>query len=443
MSNKPTKTDDWNTYRLALQERTYHIEWLSSMVDLQMMRERFLPMLQLHKPRSSEDMRLILPFENIEIRGQFEKHALLLKGYISVTIETAGVAHPDVLYLPCKKSNYRGIEEPKEEFSEAGPLEAFTESLETNSNMIRRRLVTEQLQVRNLTLGSAKTPASIFYLAESQILADRLTYQVEQASIDHPKTLLDISNFAMRLPNGKSTFFPPYEFTELPLHAIHMLESGKVILVMEGSRKALIAPTSFEDSFVTVSDLFLSHNYVVVIRVVRVFSFIMALTLTPLYVAVNTYHFQIFSIKLIETMLISRYQVPFSAFFEALIMELLVLIQLEAVTRLPTKLSQSAGIVAGIVLGSAAVEAGLVSNVMLVMVAVSALFTLTSASVQMRNFLFVLKIPCLILAQLYGMTGIGLFWFLMLSRMFAVRSLDQPFALFGLLPFSRYLKGKE
>ncbi|SFT28451.1 spore germination protein [Paenibacillus sp. BC26] len=436
------KTDDWNTYHLALQERTYRIEWLSSMVDQQVMQERFLPMLQLHKPHSSEEMKRILPIANIEIKTYTDKHHYLLQGYISVTIETAGVAHPDVLYLPSKKNNYRGIEAPLEEFAESGPMEAFTESLESNVNMIRRRLMSEQLHIRNLVLGSGKLPVAILNMADNVMEADRLTYQVEQASIDHAIALLDISSFAMLLPNGTRTFFSPYDFAELPLRAVHALESGKVIMLMEGSRKALIAPTSFEDSFTTASDLFSPRYYVMLIRILRVACFIMALMLTPLYVAVSTYNFQMFPSKIIETLLVSRYRVPFSPFVEALFMEILVLIQLEAVTRLPNKLSQSAGIVAGIVLGTAAVEAGIVSNVMLVLVSISSLLTLASATVQLRGMLFFLKVPSLMLAVMLGLPGICMFWFLLLSRLFAVRSLDKPLALFGIHPLSRYIKGK-
>ncbi|WP_165822710.1 spore germination protein [Paenibacillus montanisoli] len=441
MNVKP-KTDDWHTYLLELQERTYRIEWLSSMADQQIMRERILPMLQQYRPRSSEDMKLILPIADIEIRTHREKHAFLITGYISITLETAGVAHPDVLYAPCKSINYRSVEEPKEEYSESGPKDAFTESLNVNLNLIRRRLMSEQLHVRMLTVGSGKLPAAVVFMADNRLTADRLIYQVEQSSIDHPKALLDISNFATLLYNGKHTFFEPFEFTELPLQTVHMLENGKVALLMEGSRKAMIGPASFEDTFVASSDLFLPLPQVRAIRYARVICFVFSLLLTPLYVAVATYNFEMFPLKVIQTLLISRHNVPFSPFVEAFMMESLVMVQLEAIARLPNKLSQSAGVVAGIIIGTAAVEAGVISNVMLVLVSASSLLTLASATVQLRNMLFLLKLPSLLMAMVLGLPGICVFWFLLLSRLFVVRSLDRPFTLFGFNPMSRYFKGK-
>ncbi|WP_308637060.1 spore germination protein [Paenibacillus silvisoli] len=441
-SDEKSSTDDWQVYLISLKERTYRIEWLSSMADQQIMRERIMPMLQQHRPRSSEEMKLILPVPNIEIKTHAEKHAYLLLGYVGITLETAGVAHPDVLYAPCKSFNYRGIEEPREEYAELGPYDSFTESIEVNLNLVRRRLMSEQLHVRMLTVGSGRLPAAVVYMADNRLIADRLIYQVEQSSIAHPQAILDISNFATILHNGKRPFFEPFDFTELPLQAVHMLGHGKVLLLLEGSRKAMIGPASFEDVFVAPSDHFLPHLQVMALRYVRILCFVLSLMLTPLYVAVSTYDFEMFPLKVIQTLLISRYNVPFSPFIEAVMMETLVIVQLEALTRLPTKLSQSAGIVSGIILGTAAVEAGVVSNVMLVIISASSLLMLASATIQLRNMLFFLKLPSLLLAILLGLPGICVFWFLLLSRLFAVRSLDKPYTRFGLNPLSRFMKGE-
>lgn len=134
---------------------------------------------------------------------------------------------------------------------------------------------------------------------------------------------------------------------------------------------------------------------------------------------------------------------PTPTFVEALLMELALLVLLEAVARLPTKLSQSAGVVAGIVLGTAAVEANLVSNVMIVVMAASSLFTLASASPALRYAVFVHTVPALLLADIWGMNGIILFWFLYAARLLQLRSLNRPFATFGFSQLAQFLRRSD
>lgn len=424
-------TDELETYRISCGQMNYTLQWLSTLADDKQIKERLLPYLMAVQPATLAQLQSTTPIPGILFVTNIDAQKYLLQGHVSVIMENIVGPETPAAVIPVQKQQYRSIEEPKEEFAELGPFEAFTESLETNLYMMRRRLPIEEVCVHKIEYDNGRIKGAIVYHKDHKQEALQLEQEAQTAFENYSDSILDTSTLALAQNGLQFTLSNVNLLTEHPVQCVRRIMKGQVVLLLEGSRKGLIAPTYLSDYFQAPSDYLMALPFVMLIRAIRIFSFIMALTLLPLYVAIINFHYQMIPSKVIETLFISRYAVPFSAFFEALIMEAALLVLLEAVARLPTKLSQSAGVVAGIVLGTAAVEAKLVSNIMIVVMGASALFTLTSASIALRNSLFVYSIPALLLANFMGITGIFLFWFLLMARLLQVKSLDRPFTTFS------------
>ncbi len=166
-------------------------------------------------------------------------------------------------------------------------------------------------------------------------------------------------------------------------------------------------------------------------RLLRIFAFIFSVLTTPLYVAILTYHYELIPKELLETLIISRSKVPFPPVIEALFLEITIELLREAGTRLPTKVGLTVGIVGGIVIGQASVEASLTSNVLIIIVALSALSSFTAPIYRIGNTIRVIRFPFIIAAHLLGLLGIVLTSSLLLARLLRTESLRRPY----LFPF--------
>lgn len=440
---KLKKTDELVTYRLECGMSTYNLKWLSTMADDNQIKDLLLPYIQGVQPSTMEQLKVTIPIPGIRFVLPSEAESLLYKGYVSICFDSKDAF--ELAVIPMIKQQYRSIDEPKEEFSELGPNEAFTESLETNLYILRRRLPIDQIKVDQLEFDHGRIKGALLYLNEAGPIevTKKLEQKVQKTFEKYSSSIIDISTLSIAKIGLTSSLSKSDLLTEHPIQCIRYLMHGRVVLLLEGSRKGLIAPTYISDYFQVAADYYMALPFVFLIRCIRIFSFVMAVSILPMYIAVINFHYQMIPSKVIETLYRSRYAIPFPAFFEALIMELTLLVLLEAVARLPTKLSLSAGVVAGIILGTAAVEARLISNVMIVLMGVTALFTLTSTSVSIRNLLFVNCIPALILANFMGINGIFLFWYLFLTRMLKIKFLGHPFATFGLQQLAYFLRRRE
>ena len=162
-------------------------------------------------------------------------------------------------------------------------------------------------------------------------------------------------------------------------------------------------------------------------RILRMVAIFAALMLTPLYIAVVTYHYELIPTALIVSIGQSRAAVPFPPILEALLLELMIELLREAGARLPTKVGQTMGIVGGIVIGQAAVAAGLTSNILIIVVAMSALASFTTPSYVIGTTFRVLRFPMMILAGFYGIIGIMFGICLLIIHLLRIKSIGRPY----------------
>jgi hypothetical protein len=236
------------------------------------------------------------------------------------------------------------------------------------------------------------------------------------------------------IEDNSNSIFPQTIGTERPDYVAWALSSGQLCVLMDGAPSALFAPVNLGSFFITFEDYYLPWIVGSILRLIRMFSVLFSVFATPLYVAVITYHGQSISNVFLPTIVSSRINVPFPPVVEVLIMELVIELLREAGARLPTKIGQTIGIVGGIVLGTAAVEAALTSNFLLIIVALSALASFTTPIFRMSATIRILRFPFIFAAQLWGLLGIVICTLALIAHLLRLTSLGMPY----LVPFYPY-----
>src|SRR5690606_29265909 len=215
--------------------------------------------------------------------------------------------------------------------------------------------------------------------------------------------------------------------TERPDRVTSAIVEGKIAIICDGSPHILIGPTTLVEFFASYEDYFLTWPVATAFRIIRIFAVMFSVLVTPLYVAVLTYHYQVIPVDLMGTIISSRNDIPFPPILEVLILELTIELLREAGARLPTKIGQTIGIVGGIVIGTASVEAGLTSNVLLIFVALAALASFTTPVYQMGNTIRLIRFPYLLMAHYIGLIGVAISFCFLLIHLLRLSSIGRPF----------------
>ncbi len=336
-------------------------------------------------------------------------------------------APKDGLLIPAPALEKRQVNVPETEYSVLGPKEAFVESLDTNINLVRKRLPIPELHMKEIKAGRlSKTRVKVAYIAgiASQENVNTIIQRIQSIEYDH---IPDSSFISQMIVDNRNSPFPQIIDTERPDRVASSLAEGKIAVFVDGSPHVLTAPTTLTEFFSAYDDYFYTWNIASVFRLIRLFAVTFSVISTPAYVAVLTYHYEMIPQDLLNTLVSSRSGIPFPPILEALILELTIELLREAGARLPTKVGQTIGIVGGIVIGTAAVQAGLTSNVLLIVVALSALASFTTPVFQISNVIRLLRFPFLVFAQLLGLVGIAVCFAFVLVHLLKLSSIGRPF----------------
>ncbi|GAB3060838.1 spore germination protein [Virgibacillus ainsalahensis] len=347
----------------------------------------------------------------------------LLIGEIFIYVEDEDKA---VSYLLAKQEK-RSLEKAETESVVVGPKVAFTESLITNLNILRWRVRSTDLVLEKIMIGE-RTPreARLIYLKSiaNETDVNTMRQRLQDLEVDE----IEDSNTLMQyIEDSSSTIFPEFYSTELPDRASYSIAKGRVAVIVENSPSAIIAPSTFFSFFESTEDLYMRWNAGSFLRMLRILSIFIAVFLTPMYVAAVTFHYEIIPTQLLISIGQSRAGVPFPPIFEALLLEFLIELLREAGARLPTKVGQTIGIVGGVVVGTAAVQAGITSNILIIFITISALASFTAPSYLMGTTIRVLRFPMIILAGILGIIGIMFGICFLIIHLLKLTSLGRPY----------------
>ncbi|WP_314589560.1 spore germination protein [Paenibacillus terrigena] len=321
----------------------------------------------------------------------------------------------------------RSIEDPQIEASLKGAHQGFVETGSQNIALIRRYIPSTELKIKELRVGQrGATTVSIMYLgdvAQPEIL-DELVKRIQKINVD---AIINAGELGEFIEDNPYSPFPQFISTERPDSAASQILQGRYVMVVDGSPNVLIGPTTFVSFFQSIDDYSTRWLISSFIRLTRYFAFFIALFLPAIYIALISYNYVIIPVKLIISIGESRERVPFPPFAEAILMEITLEMLREAGIRLPAPIGQTVGIVGGIVIGQAAVQAGIVSNIMVIVVASTAIASFIIPNYDMGAAVRFLRFPMMIIASIFGIVGIAAGLMTLIIHLVTLKSLDTPY----------------
>lgn len=335
--------------------------------------------------------------------------------------------HPSAYGIKLPGYETRAIEEPKIEVNVRGPRESFIEDLHTNLSLIFRKLKTPDLKTITYLLGSeSQTRVSLLYL-EKKIDPDvlnELKSRMDQIRLD---VLIVNTQIEESIQDSTWSPFPQVFNTERPDRVVTALNRGKAAIIADGTPIALIVPTTFFEMMHPSEDLYERFYFANFLRVLRLITLFISLFGPALYIAVTTFHLEMIPTPLMMAFLSSKAGVPFPTFVEAILMEVSFEILREASLRLPRAVGQSVSIVGALVIGEAAVQSGIVSRPMVIVVAMTGIASFTIPAFSTALSFRMLRFPFMLLAAYIGVLGISLGFLALLFHLCSLRSCGVPF----------------
>ncbi len=435
------KSSDFKEIKKKVSGVQIFISCFTSLIDHKTMEQVFLPYINECEKKTDQafDMNQFknsIPLEEVmTTQDAKEIEEKLHKGFVLITFENTSED-----WLLVNVSNLsKGIRETNEtenEYSVTGPKLGFVESLDTNILLLRSKLKSPLVTTEELTLGTlSKTRVAIVYLDGITNEKHIETVKKRLAKIDFD-IIWDTSALDEIIRDNSHTPFPLYLSTERLDRICYTLSLGQVVIFSDGSPSAISGPSTLLDFFISPEDYY--YNWIIgsFFRLIRIFAIIFSIFSSSLYVAVVTFHYEVVPADLLGPLIESRANVPFPPLMEVLFLEMTIELLREAGARLPTKVGQTLGIVGGIVIGQAAVMAALTSNILLIVVALSALASFTTPTMSMSNTIRLLRFPFIIMSSLLGGLGIMLGFAIILCHLFKLKSFETPYMV-PLYPFRR------
>ncbi|OUA54605.1 spore germination protein [Bacillus thuringiensis] len=321
----------------------------------------------------------------------------------------------------------RDITEPKNEISLKGTHQGFVETSSQNIALIRRYIPNRELVLKEVFIGSrGRTKVSILYLRDvaSEDVLKELETRIQNIVVD---SIINTGEIIEFIEDNPYSPFPQFILTERPDSTVSHILHGRYVIVVDRSPNVLIAPVNFISFFQGIDDYNTRWLVSSSVRLLRFIGFFIALLLPATYVAFISFNYEVIPVQLYLSIAESRERVPFLPVIEALLMEITLEMMREAALRLPTPISQTVGIVGGIVIGQAAVQAGIVSNIMIIIVAVTTIASSIVPNYEMGLAIRLLRFPMMLLAALFGMVGIIIGWMTIIAHLVCLESLGTPY----------------
>lgn len=321
----------------------------------------------------------------------------------------------------------RSVGEPRAEQVVRGSREGLSETSSFSLAMIRHRLKDPDLRIKNFTIGK-RTHTYVCLLYIDGLTDPKLVKAAEERlnSIDIDG-VLETGYIEEYLQDQTWTPFPQIQNTERPDAVVAHLLEGKFAILVDGSPHALIAPAVFTQFYNSPEDYYERYLISSFLRFIRLSSFMIALLLPALYIAFVSFHPEMIPAKLATAMAAGRASVPFPSIIEALLMEVSIEILREASIRLPGPIGPTIGIVGGLVVGTSAVQAGLISPAMVIVVSMTTISSYANPSYNAAISIRLLRFPLMIAAAIFGLYGIMLALMLLALHMVQIRSFGVPY----------------
>jgi spore germination protein KA len=333
----------------------------------------------------------------------------------------------EAVCVSTKGGDKRSIQEPSTQISLRGPRDGFTESIRTNTAMVRRRIKNPYLWLETMKIGKVtQTDVAIMYIngIVNEEIVEEVKKRLKRINID---SILESGYIEQLIEDQTFTTFPTIYHTERPdVVAANLLE-GRVAIFVDGTPFVLIAPALFIQFFQAVEDYYARFDIATALRFLRVLIFFISLVAPAVYISATTFHQEMIPTLLVIAIAAQREAVPFPAFVEALIMEVTFEILREAGIRLPRAVGQALSVVGAIVIGQAAIQAGIVSPAMVIIVSITAIASLATPAFSIAISARLIRFLLMFLAAGFGFYGVIIGVMIMIIHLCSLRSFGVPY----------------
>lgn len=347
----------------------------------------------------------------------------LMSGHSIILID--GIS--EALCVSTQSDNWRSIQESTTNVSIRGSKEAFTESIETNIAMVRRIINTPDLWTESMKIGKVtKTDVSIMYIngiAKNEVI-EEVRMRLDRINID---AILESGYIEQLIEDQSTSTFPTIKHSDRPDVIAGNLLEGKIAIFVNGTPFVLLVPALFINFFQSVDDYYERFDIITAIRFLRILIFFVSLVGPAIYIAATTFHQEMVPNKLVVIIAAQRESVPFPAFVEAIIMEITFEILREAGIRMPKAIGSTISIVGAIVIGQAAVQAGIVSPAMVIVVSITAIASFATPSYTIAISARLIRFIFMVSAATFGFFGIILVFILLIVHLVSLRSFGVPY----------------
>ncbi|MFD3270622.1 spore germination protein [Paenibacillus dendritiformis] len=374
-------------------------------------------------PRAGDVIDTLFTLKAEAIESMDQALELLLNAYtLLITHQTSFV-----IAIEAMQWDKREIQEPEAEAVVRGPREGFVENIQTNTSLLRLRIRTPSLKMETLKKGQMTKTAITFAYIEgvtNEQLIEEVRRRLNSISLN---SVLDSGYVEQSIEDNPYSPFPQAVTTERPdVAASHLLE-GRVVILVQGSPVVLIVPALFASFVQAAEDFYERAIFGTALRLLRYVSLFVALLGPSLYVSIITFHQEMIPTNLLLTMAKARAHVPFPALIEALLMEVMFEALREAGARLPKQIGSAVSIVGALVIGQAAISAGLVSAPMVMVVAITGIASFLVPHYTMGIAIRLLRFPIMLLSGFLGLLGLMMGVILLMTHLLTLKSFGTPY----------------
>ncbi len=333
----------------------------------------------------------------------------------------------------------RGISEPATETVLRGARDGFNETMKVNLTLIRRRIRDPKLKIKYIQIGNrSKTDVAVIYIEDivNKKVLDAVQKRLNNIDID---AVLESSYIEELIEDDNFSPFPQLENTERPDAAASALLEGRVVIAVDNTPTVLMAPAIFTAFMQSSEDYYERWLSACMIRIIRYIALPITILLPAMYVAITSFHPNMLPTKLALYVAASRANVPFPAYLEAFILELVIELIREAALRIIGPVGSTIGLVGGLVIGQSSVQAGLITPLAVIVVALTSIASFTVPSYNFSTSLRMVRFAFIFLAATMGLFGISIGLCLLIVHLCTLKS----FGVSYLSPFSSFIENKK
>lgn len=333
----------------------------------------------------------------------------------------------------------RGVQEPSAETLIRGARDGFNETMKVNITLIRRRIRDPKLKVKYMQVGNrSKTDIAVIYIEDivNETVLETVEKRIKNINID---AVLESSYIEEMIEDDSYSPFPQLENTERPDAAASALLEGRVVITVDNTPSVLIAPAIFVSFMQSSEDYYERWMPSCVTRIIRYLALPIVMLLPAIYVAVTQYHPNLLPTQLSLYVAASRANVPFPPYFEALLMELVMELVREASLRITSPVGSTIGLVGGLVIGQSSVEAGLITPLAVIIVALTAISSFAIPSYNFSTSLRMIRFGFIVLASMFGLFGISIGLCLLIIHLCTLKSCGVPY----MTPLSSFIDNRR